>query len=81
MDTQNLYQYDEEYRDSIATVDKDGKRVWVYPKKPKGKYHRARIVVSVVLLSILFAGPFITSTTGNQSDSSTYSYLQAFLYF
>ena len=60
MDTQNLYQYDEEYRDSIATVDKDGKRVWVYPKKPKGKYHRARIVVSVVLLSILFAGPFIT---------------------
>ncbi len=60
MDTQNLYQYDEEYRDTIATVDKDGKRVWVYPKKPKGKYHRARIVVSVVLLSILFAGPFIT---------------------
>ncbi len=29
----------------------------------------------------LFAGPFIASTTGNQSDSSTYSYLQAFLYF
>lgn len=30
---------DESYRDSISTVDKDGKRVWVYPKKPSGKVH------------------------------------------
>jgi len=59
MDTNDLYQYEEEYRDTIATVDEHGKRVWVYPKKPKGRYHRARIIVSVVLLSILFAGPFI----------------------
>ena len=57
--SEEFYQYDEEYRDSIATVDASGKRVWVYPKKPKGRYHRARIVVSVILLSILFAGPFI----------------------
>ncbi|WP_421978192.1 cytochrome c oxidase accessory protein CcoG [Roseivirga seohaensis] len=54
-----LYEYDEEYRDSIATVDEHGKRVWVYPKKPKGKFFNARKVVSVVLLTILFAGPFI----------------------
>lgn len=59
MQPDNLYQYDEEYRDTIATVDEQGKRIWVYPKKPKGRYHRARIAVSVVLLSILFAGPFI----------------------
>ncbi len=57
---EDLYQYDEEYRDTIATVDDQGKRIWVYPKKPKGRYHRARIWVSVILLSILFAGPFIT---------------------
>jgi cytochrome c oxidase accessory protein FixG len=56
---QELYQYEEEFRDSIATVDEKGKRVWVYPKKPQGYYHRLRIVVTVVLLSILFAGPFI----------------------
>lgn len=55
----SFYQYDEEYRDTIATVDEHGKRIWVYPKKPKGTYHRARIIVSTVLLSILFAGPFI----------------------
>ena len=25
------------FRDKIATVDKEGNRVWIYPKKPKGK--------------------------------------------
>ena len=55
----DLYNYDEQYRDTIATVDEKGKRVWIYPKKPKGRYHNKRIVVSIVLLAILFAGPFI----------------------
>ena len=54
-----LYEYDEEYRDSIATVDAQGKRIWVYPKNPKGKFYSARGVVAAVLLTILFAGPFI----------------------
>ena len=51
--------YDEEFRDSIATVDSEGIRRWIYPKKPSGKFHNWRIVVTVVLLSLLFAGPFI----------------------
>lgn len=55
----DLYHYDEQFRDSIATVDEKGKRIWVYPKKPKGRYHNKRVIVSVVLLAILFAGPFI----------------------
>jgi len=55
----DLYNYDEQYRDSIATVDASGKRIWVYPKKPKGRYFNKRVVVSIILLSILFAGPFI----------------------
>lgn len=54
-----LYQFEEEYRDTIATVDETGKRVWVYPKKPKGTLHNYRIVVSIALLALLFAGPFI----------------------
>ncbi|UXX78489.1 cytochrome c oxidase accessory protein CcoG [Reichenbachiella carrageenanivorans] len=57
---ENHYQFEEEYRDTIATVDESGKRIWVYPKKPKGKYHNYRIGVTVVLLGLLFAGPFIT---------------------
>ena len=59
---ENLYQYDEEYRDSIATVDEKGKRIWVYAKKPSGHFHNLRIVVSIVLLSILFGLPFIKVT-------------------
>ena len=49
----------DEFRDSIATVDEKGKRLWIYPKKPSGKFHSWRIFVTVVLLSLLFAGPFM----------------------
>jgi cytochrome c oxidase accessory protein FixG len=55
----DLYVYDEQFRDSIGTVDEKGKRLWVYAKKPVGHYHRLRIVVTVILLSLLFSGPFI----------------------
>ena len=58
-DHADLYAADEEFRDSIATVDEKGKRIWLYPKKPFGRLHQWRIVVTVLLLSILFAGPFL----------------------
>jgi cytochrome c oxidase accessory protein FixG len=54
--------YDEEaetFRNQLATVTDDGKRKWVYPKKPKGRFHRARIIVSALLLIILVGTPFI----------------------
>ncbi|MDH5602899.1 MAG: cytochrome c oxidase accessory protein CcoG [Cyclobacteriaceae bacterium] len=57
--TDDLYQYDEDFRDSIATVDKRGKRVWIYPKKPSGSYHKKRTIVTIILLGILFSGPFL----------------------
>lgn len=47
------------FRDRISTVDEKGKRVWVYPKKPKGPLLRARTWVGVALLAFLFGGPFI----------------------
>ncbi len=49
----------EEFRDHIATVTEEGKRIWVYPKKPKGRYHRARAIVAAILLAILFFTPLI----------------------
>jgi cytochrome c oxidase accessory protein FixG len=55
----NLYG-EEQFRDSIATVDEKGKRIWIYPKKPSGIYHTWRVIVTVILLSILFGGPFLT---------------------
>src|SRR5690606_36188789 len=50
---------EEKFRETISTVDAKGKRVWIYPKKPSGRYHNARIAVTAVLLGLLFAGPFI----------------------
>ena len=59
MRNNDLYASEEEFRDILATVDEKGKRVWIYSKKPFGKFHRWRIVVSVVLLAIFFTGPII----------------------
>src|SRR6478735_6312495 len=59
VNAEEIYQFDEEFRDSIATVDEKGKRIWIYPKKPSGYYHRLRIIVTVFLLSLFFAGPFV----------------------
>ncbi len=53
------------FRDSIATVTEEGKRAWVFPKKPSGKYYKYRKWISYGLLVILFASPFI-KVNGNQ---------------
>lgn len=47
------------FRDSISTIDKEGHRRWIFPKKPGGKYYNARTILSVILLVFLFSGPFI----------------------
>lgn len=49
----------ETYRDSIGTMDQSGKRKWVYPRKPKGRYTNYRYLVSCILLLIYFSIPFI----------------------
>jgi cytochrome c oxidase accessory protein FixG len=56
----NFYEYEEEFRDTLATVDEKGKRVWIMPKRPSGRFHNWRIVVTTFLLTIFFAGPFIS---------------------
>lgn len=55
----------ESFRDSISTIDKDGKRAWIYPKKPSGPYYNKRKIVSYLLLIFLIAAPFI-KINGNQ---------------
>jgi cytochrome c oxidase accessory protein FixG len=47
------------YRDKISTVDSSGKRVRLFPKKPKGKFYNARTIFSIFLLLFLFIGPFL----------------------
>ena len=50
---------DDSFRDSISTVDKQGKRVWVYPKKSHGKFTNWRQRFGYSLLALLFIGPFL----------------------
>ena len=55
----------ENFRDSISTINEEGKRAWVFPKKPSGKFYDYRKYVSYFLLAFLFASPFI-KINGNQ---------------
>lgn len=56
---------DNSFRDRLGTVDNEGKRVWVYPKKPSGKFYSKRKIVSYLLLIILLCAPFV-KINGNQ---------------
>lgn len=49
----------ETFRDSVATVAKDGKRIWVFPRKPKGKFTNYRDYTAYFLLTIFFLIPFL----------------------
>lgn len=56
----SIYQeLDQSFRDKVATIDDEGKRVWVYPQKPKGRFHRYRVAVAVTCLALLFGMPFL----------------------
>jgi len=48
-----------DFRDHLSTADQEGRRQWLYPRRPRGRYYRARSWLSLLLLGIMFAGPFI----------------------
>ncbi len=51
--------YKSAYRDHLATIDEKGTRVWVYAKKPKGKFTTYRNIFGYFLLIVFFAIPFL----------------------
>jgi cytochrome c oxidase accessory protein FixG len=51
--------FDESFRDRISTVNREGKREYVFPKMPQGKLHTYRLIVSWFLLAIVFLMPFV----------------------
>lgn len=55
----NVIEDTEEYRDHLATVDAKGKRIWLYPKKPSGRFYRWRTWVTAAFLAVFFTLPFI----------------------
>lgn len=47
------------FRDEVATIGKDGKRVWLFPHQPKGKLYNLRTLLSIVYLAVFFTLPFV----------------------
>ena len=56
---------DEAFRDTIGTIDEEGNRKFIFPKKPSGRFYEYRKWVSYFLLIVLVANPFI-KINGNQ---------------
>jgi cytochrome c oxidase accessory protein FixG len=56
---------EDNFRDSIGTLTTEGKRNWVYPKKPKGRFTNYRRLLSVFLIAFLVSAPFV-KMNGNQ---------------
>ena len=49
----------DDFRDHISTADQTGKRLWVYAKKPEGRWTNRRTWFSWLLIAIMFVGPFV----------------------
>lgn len=47
------------FRDRTPTIGESGKRNWVYPRKPSGKFYNYRTYFSWFLLAVFFIIPFV----------------------
>lgn len=47
------------FRDRPPTFSKDGKRLWLFPKMPKGKLYSIRRIIAWVLLIFFYLAPFL----------------------
>ncbi|MCE6991878.1 cytochrome c oxidase accessory protein CcoG [Dyadobacter sp. CY323] len=50
---------DDSFRDHFNEVSERGKRNWFYPQKPKGNWHTRRVLFTILILTLLFAVPFV----------------------
>ncbi|HVI48010.1 MAG TPA: cytochrome c oxidase accessory protein CcoG [Chitinophaga sp.] len=48
------------FRDSLATVDTQGKRKWVFAQRPKGRWYNLRSLLSIFYFSVFCSLPFIS---------------------
>ena len=63
-DSETIAQYkkdllDQSFRDSVATISKEGDRNYIMPQKPKGKLYNLRTYFSYFYLILFFTLPFI----------------------
>ena len=50
---------DQEFRDAVGTISKEGKRNYIFPQKPFGKLYNLRSYFSYFYLALFFTLPFI----------------------
>src|SRR3954469_14273460 len=58
-DTKKTQKDKEGFRDTLASVDKLGKRKWIYAQKPKGTFYKIRTYLSLFYFAVFFGLPFI----------------------
>jgi cytochrome c oxidase accessory protein FixG len=49
----------QDFRDAPSTLNQEGKRRWMFPKMPSGKWHNYRLIVGYSILIIFSILPFI----------------------
>ena len=54
-----MSELNDEFRNSISTIKEDGKRNWLFPKRPYGRYYNARTIVSIFYLIVFLVLPWI----------------------
>ena len=49
----------EVFRDTLASVDKEGNRKWIYAQKPRGFFYKIRTWLSILYFVVFFGLPFV----------------------
>ncbi|MEY2719254.1 MAG: putative electron transport protein YccM [Bacteroidota bacterium] len=55
----NVVEDHERFRAELASIQPDGRRRWIFARKPQGKFTNWRIFVGVLLIAFLAAAPFV----------------------
>ena len=63
-DSENIAEFkkdllDQGFRDSVATISKEGNRNYISPQKPKGRFYNLRSYFSYFYLTLFFTLPFV----------------------
>lgn len=59
MEATKIFDEEGSFRDSVATITKEGHRNYIHPKKPKGSLYNRRTLFTIFYLAVFFTLPFI----------------------
>ncbi len=59
METEHIDVDLQSFRNHLPNVDDSNKRKWIYAKKPNGRFHKYRIWITTLFLTILIGLPFL----------------------